>query len=1202
MSRSMLGFGIGLVLLLAGGSRAQELDARTIVSHPLRWEGRFAEAAQDLVARLEERPASPLAATAWAEVSDLLHLADSALDPARLARILERTRGPLARLRAGELLVGAARRTRFSEHPFTLEGDIWKYAVRHWRVLGPFGPLDHPAPLRLPPGPGSPELGLTATHPSSFGVPLAWRPLERAANQLYVLPGRGMAHSGDGLVYLSAHLALAVPEALLEIDCPGEFQVWWNGELVFDLPARGPGRGESRFLVPVAGSGWNELLIRTENRMGVRVAARIVAAGGQGMAAFEEWQGEGIPPRPDYVAPHISVPADPMPAEGWGRALWALERVDRGRADQALAAVPREELSGELQRAWLRVRFEALARSSHLPDELLRRSLVAVEEEMEAAGGLLPEVWAQRVLRLTSEDKPEEALAELDALEAALPPCVTFALLRPMALAALDRTGVLALDELRRLRGLFPSSGRCASLLAERLERRGDPIGALPHWRAALAASGDDSEIQEQALGAMARAGGESLREARAWLEGWIEAAPDLRRPRELYQALLEASGADGELEELLRDRLERASADDPRPRRALSEFLISRGRFEEARGILESLLAADPGDHEVRAILSRLGQPSPAERFFQAFAPDREEALAAATGASDASIAEALDSGLVYLYPDGSSHERYHTITLALDRKGTELLHERDVAEHPLLAQVLKADGRVIEPSSVDGKWVMPSLEPGDAVELVWDQFTRGHAGSPPDIGWWRFASFEKPFVRSRYVIFVPDGLPAELRSFHFDGEHEELRFEGGTVQVFLVKDRPRQEEEPLRPSYEEILPWVQLGGDRPLAYAAAALRDRLEGFTHLPADLEGELRELVLSTRPQAPAAERARALFDAVTARVLDFGGSAVAAQVWPSRRGNPIFLLASLFRLAGIEFEWGALEKGIAPELDREPVRAFQDLRGFQLPVLRLAGEPPLWIPAPAGRGDAFGSIPPDLAGARVMVLQEDGGTRFEELPRDVLEDTWDQDTLVRYELAEDGSARVKASLRITTSQGSLLREQVLQAGDQQRAGAARSIAGQVVPGVDLERFDFPALATHGGPFEFTFEGRVPALARRSGETWRAALPLRPTGLATGLGPAERHWPLALRFSQRQRARVEIRGEGWRLRSAPESFREERAGLEHSLEVESGECLLSVERRFIVRGAFFTPDEVPAFLADEARFEREIGRQVELERTQ
>ena len=66
---------------------------------------------------------------------------------------------------------------------------------------------------------------------------------------------------------------------------------------------------------------------------------------------------------------------------------------------------------------------------------------------------------------------------------------------------------------------------------------------------------------------------------------------------------------------------------------------------------------------------VAELGDVDPAERFFEAFAPDRGAALARARDAADASVVEALDSGLLYVFPDGSTHARFTSIAFPADR-----------------------------------------------------------------------------------------------------------------------------------------------------------------------------------------------------------------------------------------------------------------------------------------------------------------------------------------------------------------------------------------------------------------------------------------------------------------------------------------------------------------------------------------------------
>lgn len=1170
-------------------------------------------AREALLAAVEADPTSPLVAEALSEIARAAELCRDPLDPRRLVALVPEVRDGHASLLLRRELLDQARRARFSDAPFVPEGDLFADLVSEWRLLGPLGALDHPEPLRAPLEPDGPVAELAATHRAADGTSLAWRPLRRERNQLAVAPRRHLWPDA-GVGYLLAFLRADVAEAVLEVHArePGPVQVFWNGRQVLDVLRRDvTGRGD-RFLarVPVQ-PGWNALLLRFPVAQAEALGARLLAAtpAGAGIAlSCEEAPAEGPLPPWTPVSFEPQSPAPPEPASGWEGVLAMLRAVGEGRPDIALAAGAPADGDARLRAAWLRARHRALREAIHLPAEVQRRSQIEVETELEALGALPPAAWLTRIRRLTQEDQLAHALAQADAMLAAAPDSVVARIARVRVLEALDETGVLARAELEALLSDHPRHPTAANVLSDWRETDGDAAGALDlAWRA-LALDGSDHDSQERVLRLATRAGGEHLARLRERLDAWRAEEPGNPRVAELRDDVFRRTGDQRGREASLREQRARLGG-HPGATQELAAFLVSRGREAEALELLDEQLARDPGQHWARFAAAYLGRSDPAQRFFQELAPDREEALAAARGAGGASVVEALDSGMVYLFPDGSSRQRFHTLTVALDRKGTELLHEAPVAPETRLARVLKADGRTLEPVDVDDTWVMPSLEPGDAVELVVERFTRGLRGVAPDLGWWRFASFEKPFVRSRYVLYVPDGLPGELRAFHPDWEHEERRWGGGTVHVFLASDQPRRKEEPLRPSYEEILPWVQYGADREVEPIAASWRRRLEYLSGLPADVEGELAAVVAAVAaeldPAATAHERARALYERVTQRVLEFDGPALASHAWTLRRGDPICLFAALYELAGIPFEWAVLESAVAPELEPEPVRAFAFSRGFTVPAIRLAAEDggePVWQLRPAGRGARFGAIPDETAGVRALVLGADG-PRMETLPRDQLERSWDLDLDVAYALDSDGAAGVAGRVAITSAEGAVVRERLSQLGAVEREGAARQLAARLVAGLDLTDFDFPGLEESGGPFVLAFRGRIPRFVRSSGDEHLADLRLPPSGLSTGLGAADRTWPLAFRASSRARARVRVElGDAWRVAGAPAPFQEEREGFVHALDVERDESTCSATRTLIVRGLVLAPEEVGPFLTREAELEREEARPLRLERVE
>lgn len=1219
----------------APARQAPTLDAELLVAHPGLLSGDHDRAREDWLAALEADPSSPLAADAVREIVGLGELCVTPLDPARLAALAQSVGDGHAGLLLRLELLRASRRARFSPRSFALEGDLFPDCVSEWRVLGPLGALDHPAPMRAPLDADGPERALAESHRDGSGRLRTWRALRRAPNQLVVAPRR-VLWPAAGLGYLCAWVACDAERAVLEIHAPPRVrvQVWWNGTRVLDQLRRTSVERERRFRVEVpvgpgsGNGGWNALLLRFEAASAEGFAARLLDLQGRALPLHQASAEGPLPPwSPRAFEPRSPAPLPPA-AGAYGEVLRVLRDLGAGRPDRALALPPPpfggpggpdgaspEASSGiRMRAAWLRARHAALAGSGHLPREVRRRASLEVESELADLGAFFPAVGLVAARRLLGEDRPAEALAAVDDLLATRPGDPILRRARGGVLRALDPTGVLAAAELGALLAEHPGDPVALASVAGWRESLGDLAGALEAGLAALEADGADPGVQDRVLRLVSRAGGEDLARLSRWIDRWMGEEPGNARARGLALELLERSGDDGALEARLRERLAR-DPDHPRRLKRLGTFLTSRGRRGQARALLAELLDRDPGFHVARATAAHLGGSDPVELFFRAFGPDREEALAAAVGVRDASTVEALDSGMVYVFPDGSSHQRYHTITLALDRKGTEDLHKREVNPGTRLARVLKADGTSREPVVVDDAWVMPSLEPGDGVELVFDHFTRGLPGAPPDLGGgWRFASFEKTFVRSRYVIYLPDAMAGELRSFHFDGAHDTIPWAGGTVHVFLAADVPRQEEEGMRPSYEEILPWLQVGADVPLERISARWRERIELLAGMPADLAPELEAVVAGLDPGLDGEGRARALYRALSARVLDVQGSALAAHVWLQRRGNWLFLYGALLERAGVPFEWAVLERPYAPELDPAPLRAFANDRGYDVPLLRIAagadrGDGVVyegvhwgvhWQVSPQGRGSPFGTLPDSLAGARALVLERDG-TRWESLPRQQLADSWDLDLSVTYAPDPDGAAAVRAGLRITSAQGAQLREQISQAGAAQREGYARRLAGQLVPGLDLGGFEFPGLEERGRDFAITFEGRSPRFVQRQGEDWRADLRLPSTGLSTGLGEADRTWPLALRVSKRTRVRLRVElGGHWRVRGAPAPFHEQREGYLHSLEAGESDGAWELRRTFTVRGLTLAPGEMPAFLARAAELEREEARPLRLER--
>ncbi len=1210
---------ITLFFALAAGdlAPAQRFDAELLVAHPADFAGDSTAHRSALLAALEAEPAHPLALLAGHRLSASLD--DVTADELRRMAVLAATLADAeARTVLAALVERERLRTLFAEAPPELPagGDSLGH-FDTWYAVGPFGELDHPAPAAQPAPPDSPEV-LRWPDREAYGavgaVPRVWRRCALAGQLGTFIRPSDVVYPSGGVTYAVAVVTPREPlvggRAVLELRAPGALRAWWNGALVVDeAHSTLTERARERFRIDVAVQpGPNVLLVRIVTEEQPLIAACLLEPDGRRVVAVDA--PDASPWTLKFTLPAAqTVRSLPLwdDAEGGGAlqpALRMFQALVERRPDQALA-VPAPDVSdgdaGVARVAWLHQRLAALEMSTHLPEEVERRqtleALDQIEREAARAGIPVPALARRmRANRLSAEDRPREALAVVDAWLADHPTSFGAAATRIGVLQRLDREGVLARIALEALVTTHPQRATGFSALAGARRRVGDEVGALAAARAALQLDANADDAYELVVGLAARAGDLSQLE---WLLARIEAAAARRPDGTDWDArrlrILEYLGRDEERLQLL-ERRAAAAPYQPDLHWRVGDARLASGDVEGARAAFRRELELDPADPTTRETLRMLGDADSAERFFAAFGPDVPAALARAAEVQDTSVVEALDSGLVYFFPDGSSQSRMQTLSIPRDRSGTEALHVHDVLDDTRVARVLTRDGRELEPVEVDGEWTLPALEPGDVVEFVWDRFDEGVYGAPPTQRSWRFSSFEKAFPTSRWVVYVPDGLPGRLALVNFDGQHEEVRYEGGTVHI-LSTSHPKQIEEPLRPSDAEVLPIAAYSGDYELDGELLSWQESLPGLTEIPADLEAELLAFVGERRADTSRAT-AEALYTALDTRTGEQRGDARAAAVWASRRGLPLFLLGALYARAGVPFEWAVIERPFAPELDPEPVVLFENTReldrfAMRLGVVDASGEP-IWIIPTGAPGFRFGAIPDEMAGAPVFVHGVDGW-RKETLPVHQMAASSDAAIEVEYAIGDDGSATVTGTFRVTSAQGDILRRQLREAPAERREAFARQRVGSVVRGLDIATAQF-ALDDPEPGLTLAFSGTLPRFVVERGGELQADPPFLPLGLDRSFGAAERRWPLAARSMVRVRVRARIvHSAGLEFLGGPLAIDERRPGQHFRIAVDAttpGQ--LALEQEYHLRGLRVDTAEMAAFVTRMGELEAELRR--------
>jgi len=1177
-----------------------QLSAKLLTAHPGLFSGQYDQVRADWMTALSNDRSSPFAELAARKISQLESLCSEGINPSALANLIEGVDDGDTSFALKRLYLQELRRSRFADVRPVFDGDLFDDWFTHWRVLMPWGPLAAPRAMRSLATPPDPRQAVV-TDPSN-GMERQWRSLQRLPNRTLISPDN-LAHLQAGTSYAALWVRADVDIAKLELHASDAFRAWWNGFPTFEDLHTGltASKGIHRALVHVQ-PGWNLLLVEFVTGSKMRLGGRLTSREGR-IIPFHEWE--------DYAsAPEL--PEIPMPAEVFGLNKWQPSELDAfslmarsemaiiaGRSADAMALAKPAEMDKETQAAWLHARHHAVATCNHLPGAVRRNRLMTLEQDMIALGFFDLQLQLAAVRRLDSEDKAEEALAILDGFEFSQHPgLLSVGLLRAEILHTLDTSGTLSKPVLLALHQQFPLVDAPLDQLQDIAADHDDRGTEIALARKRLATTGANANAL---LPLLVEGTDGDREEARGLIDTLMAEEPrhssGLFYRNRMWRIEDNQQAQISDLEELLARQPNR-----PHPLERLGKAHLRQGHLTVAADYLKRALALDPGNNDLRDLVLRLtGKPDRAGVFFTAFAPDAEGQLAKREAMSkDTSTAMLLDSGMVFFQPDGSYLYRVDNLDIALDRRGTEMLHELPIIGKSLIAEIHSADGATLEPHQVDRSWVMPSLDPGDVIATSYIRSARGLPGRAPNPGNWRFNSLDKEFGLSRWVIYVPNGLPGRLIEHDFDGTHEVLDWEEGKVHIFERYNSKRLKPEVLMPSQNEIMPWVAYGEDAPQEWEAEDWRRWFLWQSSVSPDIELELREYLSTLDLSGDNLAKAKAIYAAIDAHVIDYDGSGDVTDIWTLKRGNPTYFLSALLDLADVPHEW-ALMQSVAPELNSEPAEPFDDGSSYNTPALRLSsmeeGSEPVWLALQA-RGTAFGSLPSAMLGADALVL-EPRGYRIETVSRAGLNDIWDLDLIVAYTIQPDESAAVVGSLAITGAKGAMLREQLAQIDPQQRDQAVRSITAQIVKGMDLTDSEFIDLEVAGAALHLNFKGAIPGFVQSSGDKYGARLRIPELGLGDGLGPAERALPFAFRSTIRMRTHVQLdASETWNLEYGPENVHTEREGFLYDFRVGKDAHHLTVDRVLIMRGLELAAEEFPAFISNMKEYENQEARAVKL----
>lgn len=409
----------------------------------------------------------------------------------------------------------------------------------------------------------------------------------------------------------------------------------------------------------------------------------------------------------------------------------------------------------------------------------------------------------------------------------------------------------------------------------------------------------------------------------------------------------------------------------------------------EDARtavALLEGLKDRYPNENYLYRYLHDLGVADPilrdrvkGERLVKDY---EKEQSASSLFAEDASVF-VLDRDVAHVYENGSQRHLIHQIIRVQSKEAIDAYGEITIPENAelLTLRTIKKDGRMIEPEKTPGKssFSMRALELGDYVEqefIMPAQWAQAQQGAT-DLGLFRFASPQAPFVRSELIVQAPQSLDLQIESRNNAPKPTMVDKDGVRQWSFVAKNQARVVLEPSTPSTQEFIPQVRCFAK----LSSAQWLDELVATTMNARRRGPRLRDQVRTwTKNAKTPAQKLRSIYKQVNLSIEPKGdlGSDV-NRTLSSAKGSRSNLLYAMLKEAKIPVRLLIARSRFAPTID--PQKGHPQFDSYETAVLEVwpddAKRRRYLVPdlpfAP------IGYLPEWLEGALAHVMPEPGKT-------------------------------------------------------------------------------------------------------------------------------------------------------------------------------------------------------------------------------
>lgn len=1040
--------------------------------------------------------------------------------------------------------------------------------LTEWLIIGPFG--KSAASLLEKPFP--PEEDIKGDFDLSKGYRDAWQALrwrkvlrERVEPQIEPLEH---IHPDDGIAYLLGQLCSDAERTVaLHRGSTEGIRIWVNGSLIAHDDPRSAFL-PSRRVTPVRlAKGWNRVLVKTRGGFWLRLSdpegnpfppgaitqekeARLnpigqfpnpLSAEAISPGALETWEAwirelEDSSSNPQLLADALLGLA--MLQDFYGRQDLSVRSVDR-----AVALAPEDPF----------VRFregEVLRGARHYPQNVSKnRSRQAYELVLSKDPDFVP-AYERLAGYLLDDDRYLEAIAKTREGLARAPHNLPLLLLLK-TIYQRQRWKPQEMDVVREIERISPSSPIPPGFWGEFYADLRNAGKAVEFLRTAF----ERDRRQTQLLAEIARnvwsldgaAAEAAIREA-------IALEPDEDRYRDLLIQILADRGRLEEATALARAE-EARSPYDPGAAERLGELLLRAGDAQGSRAAYARALALEPGDLRLRRYLESTraegtGGPLPSGEPFWARYDERLEDHIPTIPQEGPIIEKAasllvLDISVIRFEIDGSYSEFVHQAYKLLSEESKEDLARAPGGDEVFELRTISPTGEILEPVPAEGRrsFVMPGLVPGAFVEYAYRNDFSEVRGRLSDVRRFYFQdpSFKSPFLISRYVVIVPEGLDlaiVENRIPPEPGEKTRVPIgrvkktverlpSGETVLFYEARDSHRLEPEPMMPEPDEYLPNVEIFSKRTWSDIADELSDRQRGGTRISPELEDKAREIAGGIEDPL---ERAKAIYRFVNGLVANESGPREAVGVLLERAGDRNLLFKSLLDALKIPCHWAYLRPrdDYLPKMDWSVPR--REAFGYPYLCLEIGGGDPVYVSL-AQRGTPFGLLPEYLQGGKALLLQG-GPARIVQVPSGSPE---------RSATSTEGTLQVESGLALSIELQLISRafaafaqkDRLKTLPPFQKDLAVRATANRLFPGATVEVAELRGLEDPEAPFVVAIKAKAPRALERRGDDTLLKPVIQPAQLVRAFCAApRREHPFHLRTQAAIRDKILVRPDSGR----------------------------------------------------------------------